>query len=189
MGPWVHGSMGPWVQKYRGAWVHGYRGTGVHGYRSAGVHGYRGTGVPSPVDDGDVLCRSAAESLEAALNTLSRSLESNCEDPEVWTHYLLLFRRRGSREEVQEMCEMAVEHAPHHSVWWTYLGLESSFEGKDYVCERLLQFLLSEASAAVTDRLSFQLMEALLYRVQLHLFTGRTQSALAILQVSAHTHI
>ncbi|KAM7415223.1 hypothetical protein PAMA_019848 [Pampus argenteus] len=125
---------------------------------------------------------SAAESLEAALNTLSRALESNCDNPEVWSHYLSLFSRRGSREEVQEMCEMAVEHAPDYRVWWSYLNLESSFEGKDYVCERLLQYLLSEASSGVTEKLSFQLMEALLYRVDLNLFTGRMESALAILQ-------
>ncbi|XP_013882225.1 zinc finger C3H1 domain-containing protein [Austrofundulus limnaeus] len=127
---------------------------------------------------------SAAESLEAALNTLSRSLESNCDDPEVWTHYLSLFSRRGSREEVQEMCEMAVEHAADHRVWWSYLNLESSFEGKDYVSERLLHFLQAEAAAGVTDKLSFQLMEALLYRVQLSLFTGRMETALAILQTA-----
>ncbi|KAM6937934.1 zinc finger C3H1 domain-containing protein [Xenentodon cancila] len=125
---------------------------------------------------------STAECLEAALNTLSRALESNCEDPEVWSHYLLLFSRRGSREEVQEMCEMAVEHAPDYRVWWNYLNLESSFEGKDYVCERLLQFLLAEASSDVPEKHSFQLMETLLYRVQLSLFTGRMESALAILQ-------
>jgi len=69
-----------------------------------------------------VLCvcpsRCAAEGLEAALNTLSRALESNCEDPEVWSHYLSLFSRRGSRDELQQMCEMAVEHAPHYRVWW-----------------------------------------------------------------------
>uniref|UniRef100_A0A3B3DNC9 Zinc finger C3H1-type containing n=1 Tax=Oryzias melastigma TaxID=30732 RepID=A0A3B3DNC9_ORYME len=125
---------------------------------------------------------SAAEGLEAALNTLSRALESNCDDPEVWSHYLLLFSRRGSQEEVQEMCEMAVEHAPDYRVWWNYLNLESSFEGRDYVCERLLQFLLVESSCDARERRSFQLMEALLYRVQLSLFTGRMESALAILQ-------
>ncbi|XP_039988111.1 zinc finger C3H1 domain-containing protein-like isoform X2 [Xiphias gladius] len=125
---------------------------------------------------------SAAECLEAALNTLSRALESNCDNPEVWSHYLSLFSRRGSREEVQEMCEMAVEHAPDYRVWWNYLNLESSFEGKDYVCDRLLQFLLTEASSGITEKLSFQLMEALLYRVHLNLFTGRMESALAILQ-------
>ncbi|KAG7217687.1 hypothetical protein INR49_021242 [Caranx melampygus] len=125
-----------------------------------------------------------AECLESALNTLSRALESNCEDPEVWSHYLSLFSRRGSREEVQEMCEMAVEHAPHYRVWWNYLNLESSFEGKDYVCERLLQFLVAEASSGVSDKVSFQLMESLLYRVQLNLFTGRMESALAVLQNS-----
>lgn len=64
------------------------------------------------------VCRSAAECLEAALNTLSRALETNCDNPEVWSHYLCLFSRRGSKEEVQEMCEMAVEHAPSHQVWW-----------------------------------------------------------------------
>ncbi|XP_062276404.1 zinc finger C3H1 domain-containing protein-like isoform X2 [Scomber scombrus] len=125
---------------------------------------------------------SAAECLEAALNTLSRALETNCDNPEVWNHYLSLFSRRGSREEIQEMCEMAVEHAPDYRVWWNYLNLESSFEGKDYVCERVLQYLLNEASSGVTEKLSFQLMEALLYRVDLNLFTGRMESALAILQ-------
>ncbi|KAM4734728.1 zinc finger C3H1 domain-containing protein isoform 2-T2 [Anableps anableps] len=127
---------------------------------------------------------SAAECLEAALNTLSRALESNCDDPEVWSHYLSLFSKRGSQEEVREMCEMAVEHAPNHRVWWNYLNLEKSFEGKDYVCDRLLQFLQDEASSGVTEKLSFQLMEALLYRVQLSLFTGRMESALAILQTA-----
>lgn len=51
------------------------------------------------------------------------------------------------------------------------------------MCERLLQFLLAESSSGVMEKLSFQLMEALLYRVQLSLFTGRLESALAVLQV------
>lgn len=71
-----------------------------------------------PVSDDVSVYSSAAECLEAALNTLSRALETNCDNPEVWSHYLSLFSRRGSREEVQEMCEMAVEHAPDYKVWW-----------------------------------------------------------------------
>lgn len=70
-----------------------------------------------------------------------------------------------------------------------YLNLERSFEGKDYVCDRLLQFLQDEAAAGVTEKLSFQLMEALLYRVQLSLFTGRMESALAVLQVELHLQV
>lgn len=109
------------------------------------------------------------------------------------------------------MCEMAVEHAPDQRVWWNvsglrfsmvtpvqtdpadpadpglshpqYLTLETTFEGKDYVCERLLQFLIAESSSGVTDELSFHLMEALFYRVELNLFTGRRESALAHFQV------
>lgn len=63
------------------------------------------------------------------------------------------------------------------------MNLESSFDGKDDVCERLLQFLLSDASSGASDKHSFQLMEALLYRVHLNLFTGRLEAALTILQV------
>ncbi|KAJ0069894.1 hypothetical protein NL108_016060, partial [Boleophthalmus pectinirostris] len=126
-----------------------------------------------------------AECLEGALNTLSRALENNCDNPEVWSQYLSLFSKRGSRAEVQEMCEMAVEHAPDHCVWWAYLSLERSFEGKDSVSERLLQFLVSEApSCGMSEKLSFQILEALLYRVQLSCFSGRTENALSILQVS-----
>lgn len=66
-----------------------------------------------------------------------------------------------------------------------YLNLESSFEGKDYVCSRLLRFLVSMATSdGVTEKLSFQLLEALLYRVDLNIFTGRTGAALALLEVT-----
>ena len=64
-------------------------------------------------------CSSVAECLDAALNTLSRALEDNRDNPEIWCHYLSLFSRRGKRDEVQEMCEMAVEHAPDYQVWWS----------------------------------------------------------------------
>ncbi|KAG7276739.1 hypothetical protein CRUP_030356 [Coryphaenoides rupestris] len=114
---------------------------------------------------------SAQLSLEGALNALSRALEHNKHNAEIWCHYLSLFSRRGSWPEVQNMCE--------------YLNLESSFEGKDYVCTRLLRFLVSRAtSGGVTEKLSFQLLEALLYRVDLNIFTGRTVAALALLQSS-----
>ncbi|XP_051917067.1 zinc finger C3H1 domain-containing protein-like isoform X2 [Hippocampus zosterae] len=123
------------------------------------------------------------ECLEAALNTLSRALESNCDDPEVWTHFLTLFSRRGRRDEVEEMCQMAVEHAPHHRVWWNYLSLASTFEAKDSVCERLVGFLLGEeCGGGASEERSFRLLEALLYRVHLNVFTGRTAAGLAIFQ-------
>ncbi|XP_016428766.1 zinc finger C3H1 domain-containing protein-like [Sinocyclocheilus rhinocerous] len=129
------------------------------------------------------VCSSVAECLDAALNTLSRALEDNREDTEVWCHYLTLFSRRGSREEVQEMCEMAVEHAPHYDVWWTYMSVESGFEGKDYLCGRLVSHLLEASHDVRSDVQSFQLLESVLFRVQLSVFTGRQHSALSILKV------
>ncbi|XP_060740866.1 zinc finger C3H1 domain-containing protein [Tachysurus vachellii] len=123
-----------------------------------------------------------SECVDAALNTLSRALEDNREDEELWCHYLTLFSRRGSTDDVREMCDMAVEHATHYTVWWTYLSIESSFDGKDAVCQRLLQFLMDPADGAVEELSSFHLLETLLYRTQLSVFTGRVHNAQHILQ-------
>ncbi|KAF7707780.1 zinc finger C3H1 domain-containing protein isoform X2 [Silurus meridionalis] len=123
-----------------------------------------------------------SECVDAALNTLSRALEDNREDEELWCHYLTLFSCRGSTDDVREMCDMAVEHAAHYTVWWTYLSIESSFDGKDAVCKRMLQFLVDAAGSAVEELSSFHLLETLLYRAQLSVFTGRVHNARHILQ-------
>ncbi|KAM9229981.1 zinc finger C3H1 domain-containing protein [Dugong dugon] len=123
-----------------------------------------------------------SESLDSALNVLARALENNKDNPEIWCHYLRLFSKRGTKEEVQEMCETAVEYAPDYRSFWTFLHLESTFEEKDYVCERMMEFLMGATKQETSDTLSFQLLEALLFRVQLNIFTGRCQNALAILQ-------
>ncbi|OXB59823.1 hypothetical protein ASZ78_007306 [Callipepla squamata] len=126
---------------------------------------------------------SSSECLDSTLNVLARALENNKENPEIWCHYLRLFSKRGTKEEIQEMCETAVEYAPSYQIWWTFLNLESSFDGKDYVCGRMLQFLMEVTEREENpDLLSFQLLETLLYRVHLSLFTGRYQNALVLLQ-------
>ncbi|XP_042190993.1 zinc finger C3H1 domain-containing protein [Callorhinchus milii] len=126
---------------------------------------------------------SPTECLDSALNALARALEINRGNPEIWCHYLNLFSKRGTKEEVQEMCETAVQYAPDYDVWWTYLMLENSFDGKDYVCSRIVQFLTETVEGSQkTELLSFQLLESLLFRVQLSLFIGRQQNALAIFQ-------
>nr|XP_025956107.1 zinc finger C3H1 domain-containing protein [Dromaius novaehollandiae] len=64
-----------------------------------------------------------------------------------------------------------------------FLNLENSFDGKDYVCGRMLQFLMEGTRGEENPSLlSFELLETLLYRVHLSLFTGRHQNALALLQ-------
>ncbi|XP_029453039.1 LOW QUALITY PROTEIN: zinc finger C3H1 domain-containing protein [Rhinatrema bivittatum] len=126
---------------------------------------------------------SSSECLDSSLNVLARALEHNRDNPEIWCHYLKLFSKRGTKEEVQEMCETAVEYAPSYQTWWTYLSLENTFDGKDYVCGRMLQFLMEAADGGKdSDYISFQLLEVLLFRVQMNLFTGRQQNAIALLQ-------
>nr|XP_033807824.1 zinc finger C3H1 domain-containing protein isoform X3 [Geotrypetes seraphini] len=126
---------------------------------------------------------SSSECLDSSLNVLARALEHNRHNPEIWCHYLKLFSKRGTKEEVQEMCDTAVEYAPSYQTWWMYLNLESTFDGKDYVCGRMLHFLKEAAEGSKSsDHLSFQLLEVLLLRVQISLFTGRQQNAIALLQ-------
>ncbi|XP_063783531.1 zinc finger C3H1 domain-containing protein isoform X2 [Pseudophryne corroboree] len=126
---------------------------------------------------------TSSECLDSSLNVLSRALEHNRDNPEIWSHYLKLFSKRGSREEIEEMCETAVEYAPSYQIWWMFLTLENSFEGKDQVCNRTLQYLMRKTEEdEKSDLLSLQCLEMLLYRVHLHLFTGRVQNALSILQ-------
>ncbi|KAH0616685.1 hypothetical protein JD844_027990 [Phrynosoma platyrhinos] len=126
---------------------------------------------------------SSSECLDSALNVLARALENNKENSEIWCHYLKLFSKRGTMEEVQEMCETAVEYAPTYKIWWTFLNLESSFDGKDYVCGRMLQFLTEIPKCEENlDLCSFHLLEVLLYRVHLSLFTGKYQNAVALFQ-------
>lgn len=73
-----------------------------------------------------VVSSCAHLSLEGALNALSRALEHNKHNGEIWCHYLSLFSRRGSRPEVQHMCEVAVDNATDHHVWWTVSGFHKS---------------------------------------------------------------
>lgn len=69
-----------------------------------------------------------------------------------------------------------------------YLNIESTFEGRNAVCNSLLQFLLEPPEGGRTEERSFQLLEALLYRTQLSIFTGRMKNARNILEVHTHTH-
>lgn len=63
------------------------------------------------------------------------------------------------------------------------MSVESGFEGKDYVCGRLISHLLEASHDVRPDVQSFQLLESVLFRVQLSVFTGRQHNALSILKV------
>nr|DBA31131.1 TPA: hypothetical protein GDO54_007031 [Pyxicephalus adspersus] len=126
---------------------------------------------------------TTSERLDSSLNVLSRALEQNRDNQEIWGHYLKLFSKRGTAEEIQEMCETAVEYAPSFQIWWSFLNLEISFDGKDQVCSRALQYLMQRIQEdQQSELLSLQCLEILLYRVHLNLITGRLQNANAILQ-------
>lgn len=64
------------------------------------------------------------------------------------------------------------------------MSVENTFEGKDYVCGRLISHLLETSRDGDGSEIgSFQLLETLMFRVQLSVFTGRPHNALNILKV------
>ncbi|XP_078000579.1 zinc finger C3H1 domain-containing protein-like [Glandiceps talaboti] len=122
--------------------------------------------------------KDSIDSLDKALNILSRGLESNGSNTELWQHYLTLFSKRGNSEELQEMCQAAVQFAPHYDVWTKWLQVERTFAGKDDVCKKILEFLVKKQDEDMNDLQSHQLIETLFYRVHLHIQTRRYSIAL-----------
>ncbi|XP_070577980.1 zinc finger C3H1 domain-containing protein-like [Ptychodera flava] len=127
---------------------------------------------------------SESDSLDKALNVLSRGLESNGGSPELWQHYLTLFAKRGSADELREMCQEAVHFAPHYDVWSKCLELEKTFSGKDDLCKKILAFLKKRQEENFSNLQSHQLLETLLHRIHLHVQTRRYSIALNVFSTS-----
>ncbi|XP_006825061.1 zinc finger C3H1 domain-containing protein-like, partial [Saccoglossus kowalevskii] len=137
------------------------------------------------------------ECLDRALNVLSRSLESNGSSVELWQHYLTLYSKRVKSEELREMCQEAVQFAPHYDLWWKCLQLEKTFSGKDSLCKKILDFLVKQQEELSCHLQSHQILEVLLYRVHLHVQSRRYNIALNIFNgalsekvssTSSHSH-
>ncbi|CAH1799117.1 unnamed protein product [Owenia fusiformis] len=91
---------------------------------------------------------SQNNSLEQALNVLSRGLEANKTNTLLWQHYLKLFGERQNTSDLLDMYELGVRYAPSYEIWWNFLQSASTYKEKDAVCQRLFDFLLRHSNAA-----------------------------------------
>ena len=98
---------------------------------------------------------------------------------ELWLEYLELYSSQSSREELNEICEQAVEFSPTYSVWWKYLEYSRTYIDKRNVCIRLISFLTLNPIDPVELRSHF-ILETLLYLVQLELYSGHYASAVLV---------
>ena len=56
--------------------------------------------------------------LDLALNVLSRGLEQNQENSDIWLHYLTLYSKRTNCGDLMQLCKQAVQYAPSYKIWW-----------------------------------------------------------------------
>lgn len=49
---------------------------------------------------------------------MSRGLEVNQENSEMWLHYLTLYSKREQRPDLIQLCEQAIKYAPKYEIWW-----------------------------------------------------------------------
>jgi hypothetical protein len=119
---------------------------------------------------------SFADSIDRALNVLSRALEHNRTDPELFEHYLFIYSNRvirtreDSKLNLINICRKVVKHCPHYRVWKCFLTLCTSFEDKKSVSTELLNNLIK--NIVINDNLetrSHQILEVLLYKIHLNL--------------------
>ncbi|KAK7107778.1 hypothetical protein V1264_015635 [Littorina saxatilis] len=138
--------------------------------------------------------RSSEECLGQALNVLSRGLESNEDSWELWVHYLALYKRHpDSAADFKDLCQTALACAPCYDIWWLLLEASTGFHAKDAVCNSALDFLCGKEGRQALKGAkengkdlpcqpdlmgSHQMLEMLLYKVNLNIQSGRFKTAL-----------
>ncbi|XP_033101954.1 zinc finger C3H1 domain-containing protein-like [Anneissia japonica] len=129
------------------------------------------------------LSKPGNDNMDKALHALSRGLDSNRNDSELWLHYLTLYNKRCSNhEDVMEMCNHGIHYTQNYDVWHKTLSFTNSLESIDEICQDLLQALQEEQQISPTDRGSHRLLEMLLYRSHLYCLVGKGVYALQILK-------
>lgn len=108
---------------------------------------------------------------------------------ELWLEYLELYSSQSSREELNEICDQAVEFSPTYNVWWKYLEYSRTYTDKRNVCLRLIAFLTMNPIEPVELHSHF-VLETLLYLIQLELYSGHYASAVLVFKsaLTKRTH-
>ncbi|XP_052087400.1 zinc finger C3H1 domain-containing protein-like [Mytilus californianus] len=119
--------------------------------------------------------------LDNALNVLARGLEENKCSCDLWKHYLKLYSRHKESSDLVELCATALQYAQHYDIWWQYMNASSSIVDKQTICDMILSFLQSQESL-LPEEMSHDLLETILYKTSLHVWSGKLKTAHKFLQ-------
>ncbi|RWS22377.1 zinc finger C3H1 domain-containing protein-like protein [Leptotrombidium deliense] len=114
------------------------------------------------------------ECIHKALNVLSRGLDWNRENCELWEHYLFLYANRfvtqdeEAKSNLLNICKKAVTVCPRYAIWKLYLSFCVSVEEKQSVSTDLLDALCSgQVMVENDDDLSHCLLEVITYKLRM----------------------
>jgi len=128
-------------------------------------------------------CASHDEYISYGLNILTRALEANPSNSNLWRHYLDLYMERSHAEEdVSSLFEQAIQYAPSYEFFWKYLQLPGSYSQKMDICKQLRQYLCSPMCRDDADVRSHHLLETVLYQAGLCVISGRFKNGLQVIQ-------
>ncbi|CAC5386585.1 unnamed protein product [Mytilus coruscus] len=119
--------------------------------------------------------------LDNALNVLARGLEENKCSCDLWKHYLKLYSRHKESSDLVELCATALQYAQHYDIWWQYMNASSSIVDKQTICDMILSFLQSQESL-LPEEMSHDLLETILYKTSLYVWSGKLKTAHKFLQ-------
>ena len=115
-----------------------------------------------------------ADSIDRALNVLSRALDHNRSEPELYEHFLFIYSNRVVRkgEETKfslfNICQQVVKHCPVYRVRKCVLSLFVDYNLKISVCDEIIRDFFSESKSDDEPKVrSHQLLEIFLYKIHL----------------------
>lgn len=122
-----------------------------------------------------------ADSIDRALNVLSRALDANTTEAELYEHYLFIYSNRVSRKgedprlSLSTICQKVVEHCPDYRVRKCVLSLFADYNKKITICDEIIADLVSLENKLEKDLKvrSHQLSEIFLHKI--HLFLQQNQ--------------
>lgn len=122
----------------------------------------------------------------SALNVLSRALELNQKNVDLYDQYLLFYSNRSrllmdeTSPSVQEICRRILNHhCSSYKIWIRYLNLNDSFGEKNSIIDEILEKFVSEQIVCEnSEERSKNLLEIILNRINLLLHSNLHQESL-----------
>ncbi len=96
--------------------------------------------------------------------------------------YLDLFAKKDCHDDLRDLCMQAVEYCQSYPTWWKVLQFERIHENKLDLCLDMMEFLMRNPEESPEDVKSHQILETLLYMVQIEIFKDKIASAVGILR-------